>query len=547
MFLGTNFGHGSSVAVVDNEGSLVLAIEEERLNGIKNTEAYHEKGLEIVKAEYGTVLTHYEGWNIWKRLYIKGIFHTLRFGFRDSDYINFRFFREIKRLTSFQWLKAQKHVGHHLAHAYSLLPCGLPSNSLVLISDALGESNSTSTYFWTGRRMELIRYSPYPNSLGGMFHQLAYHIGFTGRQGPGKLMALSGYGKPVWLKTLKKFVKVDNGRVHFKNYPIWKIRNAWMHFAERVLNEQDPTEKALKQAILESDGDYEKAKDLAASMQKLFEEITFSLILHGIEIVKNQGRNISAVGLSGGAALNCQANGYILKQLTKKNIKMIVTPWSDDAGTAVGAAYYGYHKARVPSEIIEIMPVNPFLSNSFKAIQEVKISNKQILEVAQLLHQGKVIALCSGKMEFGPRALGGRCIIAKPTVINRDRLNAMKKRHLFMPLAPVVLKEDYSRFFKGSGSKYMQWTVQAKQEVIPLIEGAVHVTEESRAQVVENEPLLLSKILKAYRTLEGNSVLLLTSLNDRNKPICYEIEDAKCTARSLGCDAFVSDCEMITL
>lgn len=548
MYLGTNFGHGSSAALVDNNGVLQIAIEEERLNNIKNTDAYPRLTLDIIYKKYGRDLIHLEGWNIWKRFLHKGIRHSAIFLHKDTSYLKYRFYHEFKRIIQYFRYPQPIYVGHHLSHAYSLLPCGLEKNTLILVSDALSENNCITLYFWDGKNMNFISSSKYPNSIGSMFHQLAYHIGFSGRQGPGKLMALSGYGTPKWYDQLKTYTEIVNGELKIVKYPIWKMRNAWAYFAHNILDPENKEQLALKNEILNSKNNYSKAKDLACSMQKLFYQVTLTIIEQGIVLSKHKGYTVKNIGLTGGSALNCQANGKLIKTLKNKGINnFIISPWSDDGGTSVGAAYYGYCKMN-PSENIKIPIAKPFLSHLPPDYSNFKLTKIDIKNIAKLIYNGNLIALCSGKMEFGPRALGGRCILAKPTIENKQKLNKIKKRPDFMPFAPVLLKEDYQTFFYDVGSEFMAWTVEAKQNTKSSIEGAIHITNEARVQIIKkNDTSLLAKILKEYKLLKNNSVLLLTSLNGKKQPISFSIEKSKETAKQLGCDFFVSDNQIIKI
>ncbi|MDG5490613.1 carbamoyltransferase C-terminal domain-containing protein [Psychroserpens sp. SPM9] len=540
MFLGTNLGHGSAVALVNNEGELIFAIEEERLNQIKNTDAYPKLALEIVNKKYGPYFSHFEGWHLWRRMYFKGIVHTIRYINADTSYIKYRFIHEIKRLFRYIKLSQPKFVGHHKSHAYSLLPCGMESDTLIFVSDALGENVCTSLYFWKNNKMIHLASSDYPNSIGSMYHQFAYHVGFRGRQGPGKLMALSGYGSPIWYTILKKYLRITKGKLQFNDYPIWKMREAWMHFANNALDEKNTQELKLKEEILKSKDNYELAIDLAASLQKLFNEVSLTIINQGIDLLEEKGQKTKAIGLVGGAALNCQSNGKIKRFYSSKKINVIVSPWSDDGGTAIGAAYYAYYKSN--SKQFNVLKSNPFLSHLPEDYKGFKLKTDQIKGVAKALQQGQIVAISSGRMEFGPRALGGRCIIAKPTIENRDKLNAMKKRPSFMPFAPVVFKKDFKFFFEGEGSEYMAWTVKIKEQYKQDIIGAVHITNEARVQVLNNESTsLLAKIMTHYKAVEGNSVLLLTSLNANREPISFTIMQSEKTSKKLGCDIFISD------
>lgn len=545
MFLGTNYGHGAAAAVVDKQGKLVFACEEERLTGIKNTDAFPHETLNVIYSKYGNNLSHFEGWNIKNKILYKGLYHSLKYGFLDRQYFSHRLYREFKR--NFKYLRKKvpkKFVGHHLSHAYSLLPWNLKPNSIVLVSDALAENHCISIYFWNGKHMQTIARSKYPHSIGSMYHQLAYHLGFSGRQGPGKLMALSALGDPIWEKNILNHIQVENMQLKISNFPVWKIKNAWLHFAEKIKS-NDVSTNAFKTEIINTFKQYENGIHLAASMQRAFEKTTYELIKQAINHIQDQGLTVDSIALSGGAALNCQANSYIIQKLKPLGIDNVcIAPWSDDSGTAIGAAYYGFCKQqRQKNTLINIPKASPFLSHLPHDYTNNHIIDINHDYIAQLLIQGKIIAICFGEMEFGPRALGARAILAKPSIENKNRLNNMKKRYQFMPFAPVILEEDSSIFIEECSSN-MAWTVPINlhHKEVGNIKGAIHKSNQARVQIVSNDANTpLSKILKAYRKKNSNSALLLTSLNDKKQPISFSVNTALETARNLKCDYFISD------
>ena len=205
VFLGTNFGHGSAVAAISDEGELLYAVEEGILIGEKDSSIFPAQALSLVtRSLEGEIVTWAEGWDPLQRLICKGFLRTLKYGLQDRAYFRdgltkewWRYFEGLKKTKYWEkQLGAPKRVGHHLAHAYSLIPAGLPQRSLVLVSAPTAEYNSIVSYYFSGNEMTPISASPFPHSIGSVFHQLAYHLGFRGRTGPGKLMALSAYGKP---------------------------------------------------------------------------------------------------------------------------------------------------------------------------------------------------------------------------------------------------------------------------------------------------------------------------------------------------------------
>jgi len=549
MYLGTNYGHGAAAAIVSSSGELLYAVEEERLNGNKDSDSYPALAIQSAVSEFGDYSKHYEGWQVWKRLVNKGLKHTLKYGFAEPYYFKHRLYKECMRSVAF-YSKSGSHceVGHHLAHAYSLAPWGLVPNTLIFVSDALGERECISFYYWDGEIMHLVSKSLYPNSIGSLFHQLAYHVGFTGRQGPGKLMALSGYGEPVLADHISDLIRRDRMAISIPSFPIWKIRGSWDFFSKNILANRIYTEPnrdiksrliTFNQAINMARGAKRDAYDIAASMQSVFTSITYDMIGEAVQHVEQKFGTVKAVGLTGGSALNCQATGMISRKLLTLGIKTIVPPWPDDSGTAIGAACKAYADQYGLDSIKKTE--DPFLGPNIN-FKKHSLDEDGIRNAAHDISQGKIVALCSNKMEFGPRSLGARCILGAPTLAVRDSLNKLKKRPNFMPFAPIVFEDEFDRFFEGIGSKNMAWTVKAKPISIKEIPGAIHVTMEARVQVLpNNSELLLASIMREYLKLTGNSVLLLTSLNCKDEPISHDYYLARTTSVRLGCHAIATD------
>jgi len=546
LFLGTNYGHGSAAAVISEGGELLFAVEEGRIIGNKDTCQFPVESLKMIFENIQGDFAYWaEGWNINRRLLHKGIIQTLKYGISNPTYINHRLKKEISRYyqgQSFyenqatnQKIKQTYYAGHHIAHAYSLLPYGLPSKSIVFVSDTSAERESISTYYWSGNEMIHLCHSNYPHSIGSIYHQLAYHLGFEGRTGPGKVMALSAYGEPIWYNKLKEIFFVENDKfiVDLKKYPAWRIDKTWLKFAEL---QNDIT---FKNEILAAHLNFENGKNLASSVQKWFTEATFESILQSLKIAREIHRfKVENVGLSGGAALNCQANGEIIRRLKNYDIKnVIISPWSDDSGTAIGAAAWIAHKKNIR---IEFSKVKPFLG--LNASYKANILDHNIEKAIEMLINGGIIALISGRLEFGPRALGGRCLLADArNLIIKKRLNKMKNRPYFMPFAPAILQEDFNQFFEEKGSPIMAWTVSAKPSAKNIIPAAIHESNEARVQVVNDESLLLFRLLKSYKRKTGFGLLLLTSLNGKGESIPCTLLQSIQTSEKLNVDGILTD------
>lgn len=545
VYLGTNFGHGSAVAAISEEGELLYAIEEGKLIGDKNTNRFPEEAFShTVSNIKGNVDLWAEGWNSWQRLIHKGIIRTIKYGLRDPAYFRDGLLKEIGRFREGQpqfrrWEQqfGPVHpVGHHLAHAYSLLPAGLPPCSLVLVSDTTAELASISSYYFSGQEMFPIASSPFPHSIGAVFHQLAYHFGFKGRTGPGKLMALAAFGKPRFLEYLKQIAEVKQGvfKIDKKKFPSWRRMGSWHAFSASAPNK-------LRDAIRRAHGAPAEGLDLASSAQAWFTEMTWTCIAQSLDLArKKMGVEILHLGLAGGAALNCRANGEFMLKAPSVGLDTItVSPWSDDSGTAIGAAAWALAQRGL---IERIQRSSPLLGIAVLPGHEVP-DDADVHAAAQCLAAGHVVAFASGRFEFGPRALGGRCLLADPRHDElRQKLNRLKSRPEFMPTAPVVLEQDYSRYFEGCGSRHMAWTVPANETARHEIPAAVHCDGHSRVQLLASgDAPLLERVLYAFKRETGHGVLLLTSLNGTEEAIPPDLGRAEMIARRLGTAGILSD------
>jgi carbamoyltransferase len=291
---------------------------------------------------------------------------------------------------------------------------------------------------------------------------------------------------------------------------------------------------------------FEKRADIAASAQRFLEYLLIGILEKLVE--KHRPNSIR---LAGGVALNCTSNSAISRFL---NIPIDVQPAAGDAGGSIGAAllsaylrdeisnhhlpyqYQVFLGAEVGSES-EVNSVKGLLSNKYR------VGNADSQTIATLLASDKVVAICRGRAEFGPRALGNRCILASPLKSEmKDHLNkAIKFREEFRPFAPVVRSEDYAEYFeelKGDSARQMLFTVKSlKPKTIPAV---THVDGTSRVQNLSKESNPdLWEIITSFNQLTGVPILTLTSFNLKGEPMVQNFYDALKTFESSGIDALV--------
>ena len=546
-YVGTNFGHGAAAALVGSNGRLLFAVEEGKLSGDKETAAFPNLALTLVVAHPGIDSYQWaEGWDTRKRLVSKGVLRALRYSLFDATYVKSSLVKESIRYWEWRkqsgaWSSTLGHpisVGHHLAHAWSLVPAGLPAKACLLVSDTTAESASISSYYFDGEGMKFVASSTFPHSIGAAFHQLAYHVGFYGRTAPGKLMALSAFGKPKFYDEFAQIGTISDGQlqINLDRLPAWRRNGSWARFGKSCSVE-------LRNSIEEAFEHPELGTDLAASAQAWFTETTWSLVTHTLGMLESRiGAPVQHLGLVGGAALNCQANGCFMERMNRIGLRSLtVAPWSDDAGTAIGAAVGAYVLGG--NSLANLQVSDAYLGPYPHTDYSMRATNQDVAEAANELARGGIVALVSGRLEFGPRALGGRCLLADPRDDRlRKKLNQLKKRPDFMPAAPAVLSRYFDQYFDGTGSSHMAWTVQAKAHASLEIPAAVHHNGTARVQVVDDHKApLLARLLHRFLAITGCPILLLTSLNEAGEPVPATLGDALLICGRLGVNGALSD------
>jgi carbamoyltransferase len=406
-----------------------------------------------------------------------------------------------------------KFVPHHLAHAASTaLAAPDPGRGDVLVLDGRGEAHShlAGTYEnGSKNRFTTFAAQCLPHSLGLMYEELTEHLGFLRSSDEYKVMALASYGEPRFLKELRERVHAT-GDGGFTVAPIdWG---------------------ALAKARSAADGDRWTADhaDLAASAQARLEEVLLELAFW----THRQGGS-DRLTLAGGVALNCVANSRLAEAGPYKEIW--VQPAAGDAGTALGAALHlaweaGERPAAMPGADLGRQWTDEELA---ARLDTARIPYERPADlagtVADALARDQIVAWFQGRAEFGPRALGHRSLLAHPgNAGNLERLNAVKGREQFRPIAPMVALDRAAEIFEGPlPSPYMLFVHRVKPEWRDRIPAVVHVDGTARIQTVapQDEPLV-SGLLEAFEARTGLPVVVNTSLNTAGRPMVDDPRDA---------------------
>ena len=424
-------------------------------------------------------------------------------------------------------------VEHHLAHASSAYHCsGFKEKTAILGIDGKGEY--ATTFFGYGRIHKIKEFYD-PDSLGGLYGAITEYLGFEMLDGEYKVMGMAPYGDPGKYD-FSRLAKFDNGElvidtdyanvIGFRRY---KENGKGYYFSPKLVDWLGP-----KRAGDIADEPY---IHYAASMQKLFEDLALQMIDHYLgDILRDTGR----LAFAGGGALNVKLNQKIIARPDVR--ELFVQPASGDSGTAVGAASYVSVARGVPVEKMEHVYLGPRYTNEDVIAacakhpsqpQWHKIANGDAevpARIAQILADGHPVAWFQGRMEFGPRALGGRSILGCPSAAGvADRINEqIKFRERWRPFCPSMLDTVGPQMLQTDHpAPFMTFTFEVADEWKRRVPEVVHEDGTSRAQVLKREfnPRYYDLMLELEK-LTGNGVVLNTSLNRRGEPMICSPTDA---------------------
>jgi carbamoyltransferase len=457
---------------------------------------------------------------------------------------------------------------HHMAHAAS---CFYPSpfeSAAILTIDGVGEWATCTIGVGRGSRIELLEELQYPHSLGLLYSAFTYYCGFKVNSGEYKLMGLAPYGEPRFAQQIRDEL------IDIRDDGSFRLNTDAFGFLDSPLMTNPRFEELFGGPARQLDSLITRREmDLAASVQQVTEEIVLKLVAHARKLT-----GLDTLTMAGGVALNCVANGRVLRESGLEGL--FVQPAAGDAGGALGAALLASHqmfdaprKVRAPRDALKGSFLGPaFSTQEVEAYFErediptrhVPDADERARVVADALSEGKIVGFFSGRMEFGPRALGARSILGDPRQPEmQSRMNLkIKYRESFRPFAPAVLSEHAAEYFELEGeSPYMLLVAPVKEErqlpmeraisegddMLPIlnqlrsdIPAVTHVDYSARVQTVgEDANPEFRRLLKAFHAKTGCAVLVNTSFNVRGEPIVCTPQDAyRCFMRT-GMDLLV--------
>jgi carbamoyltransferase len=563
--------HDSAACLVD-DGEIVAAAQEERFTRKKHDQNFPVKAIAYCLEEANCTLQQIDYVVFYDKPFLK--FERLLetyLAYAPKGYFSFikalpvwlkeKLFQksiivnELKKLGGGDvgWSDRLLFSEHHLSHAASAFFPSPFEDAAVLTMDGVGEWTTTSVAIGKGNKLEVHREIHFPHSLGLLYSAITYYTGFKVNSGEYKVMGLAPYGEPKYAQLIKEHlidIKDDGSfalNMDYFNYCTGHTMTN-KRFDKLFGGPPRRAEAALTQ----------REMDLAASIQIVTEEVVIKLA-KGIANSTGQ-KNLC---LAGGVALNCVANGKLLREKIFEQIW--IQPAAGDAGGAVGAALGAYHimlgGERKSFNGMDGMK-GSYLGPDYEQAEIERqltaagaifttLNEKDLIDAtANALADGKAVGWHQGRMEFGPRALGGRSILADPRSPTVQRLLNLKVkyRESFRPFAPSVLREDVSDWFEmDSDSPYMLLVAEIKKSKqlamseeqqklfgidklnVPRsrIPAVTHVDYSARIQTVHQETNpKYHALIKRFKDLTGCPVLVNTSFNVRGEPIVSTPEDA---------------------
>ena len=550
----SSFYHDSGAALIKN-GKILSAVQEERFTRIKHDNNFPHNSIEYclkennLKIEDIGDIVFYEN----PKLKMDRILKT----FISNAPTNFRLFSKafISQHKKWKQLKKEfpniKYIKHHESHAASAFYPSPFKEAVIVTLDGVGEWDTASVSVGIDNKLKMIQTIEFPNSLGFLYSAFTYYCGFRVNSGEYKLMGLAPYGKPIYYdKILENLIDVREDGSFSLNLDYFGFCNSDYMINDNFCKLFDGDSRESESKITQ------KECDLAASIQKVTEDIVFKICKNAKEITGQKN-----LCLAGGVALNCVSNGKLQRSGLFDNIW--IQPAAGDAGGALGAALYINHNKLNGKRIVKKNDsmngslLGPKFTNKEvkKFLDDKKInykyySNKDLFDVtANHINDGNVIGWFQDRMEFGPRALGSRSIVgdARSSKMQSIMNLKIKFRESFRPFAPIVLDEDKDKYFDlDVSSPYMLLVsdvnksitkkvkrnskkldvikkVNEERSSIPAI---THVDYSARVQTVDKRHKSFYELLKSFKKLTGCSVLVNTSFNVRGEPIVHTPKDA---------------------
>jgi carbamoyltransferase len=538
--LGLNAFHGDASAALLSHGQLVTAVEEERLNRIKHWAGFPNlsaaaclEGVDLNDVAHVAISR-----NPYAHLWRKALRTATRPASWKRSASRLANAVQVARLSAetpgtilSELKRAQVHkIEHHRAHLASAFFASPFEEAAVVSVDGFGDYSSVMWGIGRGNRIQVLGSVLFPHSLGIFYTAFTQFLGFPNYGDEYKMMGLAAYGEPRFVAQVREVAQTASGQCRLNldyfthhSHGVKMTWNGCQPVSGNVFSRKlsgifgDPREPGSEFTT--------RHADIAASVQAVLEENYFALLNH----VHNRTRQ-PRLCLAGGVALNCAANGKIFERTPFRDL--FIQPAASDAGTSIGAALTVWHeRLNQPRSFVmrhayygpayadsEIRQTLESAATAYRHLDEAELIARTASEIAA----GKVVGWFQGRMEFGPRALGNRSILADPRhAAMKDLLNSrIKHREHFRPFCPSILAEAVADFFQiDYPSPFMVTAYRIKSERRHEIPAVTHADNTGRLQTVthEDNPLYW-KLIRSFGEITGVPLLLNTSFNE-NEPI----------------------------
>ena len=545
--------HESSVFLTDNEGTNCF-LKEESFSRIKGDKNFPKRCLKFLikkfdlKNENIHFISFYEKpFKSWWEIF----YYSIKNPLKNKDFLihhlkNFNngsifFYTDVNKLINISRNKVI-YSSHHLSHClYGLSVVKNISEYVYITCDGVGEGETMAAYTIDNEyKIKKIWTNFYPNSIGLFYSTITDFLGFEINEGESKVMSLSSFGKPKYENQLKKIFNINNFKINIDYFEFHK--NLSKSFSKKLC-------EMLGEPYLNTneEANFKKYAAIASSAQLILEETMQNLIK---KIIKISGKK--KIVLTGGVALNCK----MIYNLSKLDVfeELVVPPSPGDSGSAIGAANFAYLNKN-KNKTLDLNTI--FLGPKKEIINEKKNKDNLFLKIssthsfvsdaASKLIDGETIASYYGLTEVGPRSLGNTsifCDAKNSDSVNNLNINLKKRKH-YQPLAPILLEEDFEKYFSINKNiqKNLEWMgalCDANEELYKEYSSIIHIDGTCRTQIIKDKDTTTYKILRELKK-KGSDILVNTSFNISKDPVVFDLFDVYVNMKRLNIKFILMD------
>ncbi len=525
------FYHDSAAAIII-DGKVIVALEEERFSRVKHDNQFPftaiNRALQLANLSMDAIdaIAYYEKpLRKFERIietFVQTYPHALKpFIKTIPEWLGTKLSVEHIIRNKLHFNKQIFFVPHHLSHAAASFYTSPFHHAAILTVDGVGEYETTALWHATDKPIQQLKYINFPDSIGLLYSTFTAFLGFKINEDEYKVMGLAAYGKPSYENRIRQLVDVKPDGSFRLNQRYFGYRTSfcmWNRHFETLFGKPRKSHEIVEK----------RHKDIAHSLQKVTEEILFTMLRHLHEITKEGN-----LCIGGGVALNALANGKIYTNTPFKRVHILGS--SSDSSTSVGAALYCYYNVLGKGTHTELPTLSLGTNYDDESIERIlklypityeKITDEQrmLKIVTNALTHKKIVGWFKGAMEFGPRALGNRSILSATNPYGmKTRVNVIKRREQFRPFAGSVLQNYVSDYFivpeKKHKSSYMNFCFQVKENKQMQLAAIVHKDKTCRIQTVSEANGTYYRLLKMYYKKTGIPCILNTSFNLKGDPI----------------------------